>query len=85
LRGGTATKGRASRGPFRFGHALSAFDIRIVLRRLAPVEHAVVAHDPHAAKPRAIRQRKLALKRIGRRIITPLRELDDIARRQYGV
>jgi len=32
------------------------FDLRVILRRLAPVEHAVVAYHTHATQPRPFRQ-----------------------------
>src|SRR6476660_6697487 len=33
---------------------LRAFCVRVVLRRLTPIEHAVVAHHAYVAKPRAL-------------------------------
>lgn len=33
---------------------MGAFDVGVVLGRLAPIEHAIVAHHANAAEPRAI-------------------------------
>ena len=51
--------------------ALAALGVRVVLRSLAAVEHAVVAHHAHAAQPGAIGHRELVLEAFGCRVVVP--------------
>ena len=50
--------------------------------RFPTVEHAVVADDPHASEPRALRQIDLILEGLGVGLGTPGREQDEVTRRQ---
>src|SRR5215510_14379752 len=59
--------------------------VGVILRRLAPVEHAVVAHHTDAAKPRAVLQWDFSFEPISGSLITPGHEQNDIARRQDRV
>src|SRR5258708_1663289 len=62
-----------------------AFSVGVVLRCLAPVEHAVVAHDADAAKPRAIWDIDGIFEGLCIRRRAPGHEKDEIARRQNRV
>src|SRR5207302_6976033 len=57
----------------------------VVLRCLAPVEHAVVAHDPDATKPRALWEIDSIFEGLCICFCAPRREKDEIARRQNCV
>src|SRR5438128_7931406 len=59
--------------------------IGIILRRLASVEHAVVAHHANAAKPRAILQCDRTLEDFSGGLVTPGHEQDDVAGHQNSV
>ena len=77
---------RVPPGPSGASSARSRMDRRrargvgIVLRRLAAVEHAVVAHHANAAQPRAVRQCACAPRRLRRRPVAPGQQQDDVAR-----
>ena len=65
--------------------ALAALGVRVVLRSLAAVEHAVVAHHAHAAQSGAVGHRELVLEAFGGRVVVPRNQQDQIARREHGV
>src|SRR5262245_25719592 len=64
---------------------VKARDVGVVLRRLAPIEHAVIADHADAAKPRTILQCDLIFEGLSRRVVAPGHEQDDVAGRQNGI
>ena len=50
--------------------------------RFPAFEHAVIADDPHAPEPRALRQIDRILEGLGIRLGTPGREQDEVTRHQ---
>src|ERR1700722_9741238 len=50
---------------------LSGLDIAVILRRLASIEHPVVAHDAHAAYPCALRHLRSFFELLGGAMAMP--------------
>src|ERR1700727_1357311 len=70
--------------PPSFGR-LSAVNIRIILRGLAAIEHAVVADHAHMPEPPRLGRRKLGFERARGVLVAPRHHQDEVSRRQNGI